>query len=157
VPQETLHLENYPDLAHLMVAFGRLRHTDNIIFAIRVEGLFNYVKTRAMCKTPEGLPLAVAAAHQPEFEFESLAGTLVGFWTREYAKTLNIPGYHLHFLSHDRQRDGHVLQCRGRQLRLQIQREGDLSIALPETEDFLKGDLRQDPSADLEKAETEHY
>jgi acetolactate decarboxylase len=80
VPQETLHLENCPDLAHLMVAFDRLRHTGNIFFAIRVDGLFDYVKTRAMCKTPEGVPLAVAAAHQPEFEFESLAGTLVGFW-----------------------------------------------------------------------------
>jgi acetolactate decarboxylase len=114
------------------------------------------VKTRAMCKTAEGVPLVVAAAHQPEFTYENLAGTLVGFWTPEYAKTVNIPGYHLHFLSHDHQRGGHLLQCRGRQLRLQIQREGVLSIAMPETEDFLKADLRQDPSADLERAETDH-
>ena len=63
---------------------------------------------------------------------------------------------HWHFLSRDHQHGGHLLQCRGRQLRLQIQREGTLSIALPETEDFLQADLRQDPSVDREKAETDH-
>ena len=156
VPQDMLQLADCPDLAHLMATFDRLRHTDNFFFAVRVDGHFDYVKTRAMCKTAEGVPLVVAAAHQPEFEYENLAGTLVGFWTPEYAKTVNIPGYHLHFLSADHQCGGHLLQCRGRQLRLQIQREGVLSIALPETEDFLKADLRQDPSADLERAETDH-
>jgi hypothetical protein len=40
-------------------------------------------------------------------------------------------------------------------LRLQIQREGEYKIALPETEDFLKADLRRDPGADLAKAEGE--
>ena len=51
---------------------------------------------------------------------------------------MNVPGYHLHFISADRNRGGHLLQCRGKNLRLQIQREGDYHIVLPETEDFLK-------------------
>jgi acetolactate decarboxylase len=154
-PHDMIQLDQCPDLASLAEAFDRLRHSDNFFFAVRVDGDFDYVKTRAMCRTAEGVPLVVAASHQPEFEFERLAGTLVGFWTPEYAKMLNIPGYHLHFLARDHQCGGHLLQCRGRQLRLQIQREGALSIALPETEDFLKANLRQDPSADLEKAETD--
>jgi alpha-acetolactate decarboxylase len=41
------------------------------------------------------------------------ARTLVGFWTPEYAKTFNVPGYHLHFLSADHQSGGHLLQCAG--------------------------------------------
>jgi hypothetical protein len=40
-------------------------------------------------------------------------------------------------------------------LRLQIQREGDYHIALPETEDFLKAALSRDPAADLAQAEGE--
>jgi acetolactate decarboxylase len=52
-----------------------------------------------MCKTEEGVPLLKAAAVQPEFEFHNIPGTLVGFWTPQYAKNLNVPGYHLHFLS----------------------------------------------------------
>jgi acetolactate decarboxylase len=106
-----------------------------------------------MCRTTEGMPLVQAAAVQPEFEFRGVSGTLVGFWTPEYAKTLNVPGYHLHFISDDRKSGGHLLECRGTNLRLQVQRESDYHIALPETEDFFKADLRRDPAADLAKAE----
>jgi len=144
-----------PDMSHLTSRFDALRNSDNIFFALRVDGQFDYVHTRAMCRTEEGVPLLQAAAVQPEFEFHDVSGTLVGFWTPEYAKTLNVPGYHLHFVSTDRKSGGHLLQCRGANLRLQIQREGDYRIALPETEDFLKADLRRDPAADLAKAEGE--
>jgi acetolactate decarboxylase len=101
------------------------------------------------------VPLVRAAAVQPEFEFRDVAGTLVGFWTPDYAKTLNVPGYHLHFLSADRKSGGHLLQCRGADLRLQMQRETVIALALPETEDFLKADLSRDPTADLTRAEGE--
>jgi acetolactate decarboxylase len=154
-PEAEITLEQCPDLSHLATAFDGLRHSDNYFFALRVDGHFDYVHTRAMCKTAEGVPLAQAAAVQPEFEFRDVSGTLVGFWSPEYAKTLNVPGYHLHFVSADRQRGGHLLQCRGSNLRLQIQREGDYRIALPETEDFFKADLSRDPSADLARAERE--
>ena len=107
-----------------------------------LDGNFDYVHTRAMRRTTEGVPLVQAAAVQPEFEFHDISGTLVGFWTPEYAKTLNVPGYLLHFISADRTRGGHLLQCRGKYLRLQIQLEGDLHIALPETQGFPKASLR---------------
>ena len=155
VPDEAVTLRQCPDLSHLTARFDGLRHSDNVFFALRVDGHFEYVHTRAMCRTEEGVPLVQAAAIQPEFEFHDVPGTLVGFWTPDYAQTLNVPGYHLHFLSADRNRGGHLLQCRGKDLRLQIQREGDYRIAMPETEDFLKADLRRDPTADLARAEGE--
>jgi acetolactate decarboxylase len=152
-PDSAIVLQKCPDLAHLVAQFDELRHTDNFFFALRVEGHFSYVRTRAMCRTEEGVPLIQAAAVQPEFEFHDIRGTLVGFWTPEYARTFNVPGYHLHFLSQDHQSGGHLLECAGSELRLQIQREGDYHVALPETEDFVKADLRRDPAADLAKAE----
>ena len=154
-PEPAVTLDQCPDLAHLTSQFDSLRHSDNIFFALKVDGKFDYVHTRAMRRTKEGVPLVQAAAVQPEFEFHDISGTLVGFWTPEYAKTFNVPGYHLHFISADRTRGGHLLQCQGTNLRLQIQREGDYHIALPETEDFLKADLRRDPSGDLKQAEGE--
>ena len=154
-PDETVPLGECPDLVHLTRRFDALRASENFIYALRADGHFDYVHTRAMCRTQEGVPLVRAAAVQPEFEYRNVSGTLVGFWSPEYAKTLNVPGYHLHFVSDDRTSGGHLLQCRGTSLRLQIQREGDYHIALPETEDFLKADLRRDPSADLAKAEGE--
>jgi acetolactate decarboxylase len=152
-PDSAIVLQKCPDFAHLVGQFDQLRHTDNFFFALRVDGHFSYVRTRAMCRTEEGVPLIQAAAVQPEFEFHDISGTLVGFWTPEYARTFNVPGYHLHFLSQDHQSGGHLLECAGSGLRLQIQREGDYHVALPETEDFVKADLRRDPAADLAKAE----
>lgn len=154
-PDPAVPLADCPDLAHLTAWFDKLRHSDNVFFALRVDGKFEYIHTRAMRRTKEGVPLVQAAAVQPEFEFRDISGTLVGFWTPEYAKTLNVPGYHLHFISTDRTRGGHLLQCRGKNLRLQIQREGDYHIALPESEDFLKANLRRDPTAALAQAEGE--
>jgi acetolactate decarboxylase len=154
-PDLTVSLDQCGDLGRLLSRFDELRNSDNLFFALRVDGHFDYVHTRAMCRTEEGVPLIEAAAVQPEFQFRDISGTLVGFWTPEYARTLNVPGYHLHFLSNDRQSGGHLLQCRGASLRLQLQGEGEYRIALPETEDFLKADLRRDPAADLAKAEGE--
>jgi acetolactate decarboxylase len=154
-PEAAVTLAQCPDLSHLTSQCDALRPSDNFFFALRVDGHFEYVHTRAMCRTDEGVPLVQAAAVQPEFELHDVSGTLVGFWTPEYAKTLNVPGYHLHFVSADRTSGGHLLQCRGTNLRLQIQREGDYRIALPETEEFFKADLRRDPGADLAQAEGE--
>ena len=152
-PDSAVVLQKCPDLAHLVGQFDQLRHSNNFFFALRVDGHFSYVRTRAMCRTQEGVPLVQAAAVQPEFEFNDISGTLVGFWTPEYARTFNVPGYHLHFLSEDHQSGGHLLECAGSELRLQIQREGDYHVALPETDDFVKADLCRDPAADLAKAE----
>jgi acetolactate decarboxylase len=154
-PDQSITLDHCPDLSYLTSQFDALRFSDNFFYALRVDGTFDYIHARAMRRTKEGVPLLQAAAVQPEFEFQNIAGTLVGFWTPEYAKSLNVPGYHLHFISADRTRGGHLLQCRGKNLRLQIQREGDYHIVLPETEDFLKANLRRDPTAALAKAEGE--
>ena len=152
---QVLTLDDCPDLSHLTSQFDTLRSSDNFFYALRVDGTFDYIHARAMRRTKEGVPLVQAAAVQPEFEFQNISGTLVGFWTPEYAKSLNVPGYHLHFISADRKHGGHLLQCQGKNLRLQIQREGDYHIVLPETEDFLKANLRRDPTAALAKAEGE--
>ena len=154
-PDESITLANCPDLSYLTSQFDTLRQSDNFFFALRVDATFDYIHARAMRRTKEGVPLVQAAAIQPEFEFNDISGSLVGFWTPEYAKSLNVPGYHLHFISGDRTRGGHLLQCRGKNLRLQIQREGDYHIVLPETQDFLKANLRRDPTAALAKAEGE--
>ena len=92
------------------------------------------------------MPLAQAAtAHQPEFELNDIAGTLVGFWSPEYAKTLNVPGYHLHFISSDRTHGGHVLQCSGAKLKMQIESSGEYRVVLPANVDFLAAGLPARP------------
>ena len=109
---QAITLDDCRDLSYLTSQFDALRTSDNFFYALRVDGAFDYIHARAMRRTKEGVPLVQAAAAQPEFEFHNASGTLVGFWTPEYAKSLNVRGYHLHFISADRKHGGHVLQCR---------------------------------------------
>ena len=63
----------------------------------------------------------------------------MGFWTPEYARTLNVPGYHLHLLSDDRKFGGHVLGLSATNLELMLAEESDFKIALPESAEFFAG------------------
>lgn len=152
-PHATSELEPCPDLGGLLAQVDRLRDSENMFYSIKIDGHFDTMHTRAVCKVEKGVRLVNAAAVQPEFKFSDIEGTLVGFWTPSYARTMSIPGYHLHFLSADRTKGGHVLGCSGSGLRLQVQRDSNVQIALPETEGFLKGDLQHDPADDLSRAE----
>ncbi len=152
-PEYSIEMAECRNLAALLARLDEMRDSNNVFYAIRIDGSFPFVHTRAMCKSQEGTPLAVAAAHQPEFRLHDVAGTLVGFWSPQYVKTLEVPGYHLHFITNDRDAGGHLLECSGRALRVGIQQVRDLRVALPENEDFLKADLTRDPSRDLDRAE----
>ncbi len=151
--EHSVDVAEAPDLEALLARLDGLRASNNVFYAIRIDGQFNFMHTRAMCKSEEGTPLAVAAAHQPEFRMREVGGTLVGFWSPPYVKTLEVPGYHLHFITDDRGAGGHLLECSGRALRVQIEQVNELRVALPENEEFLKADLTRDPAGDLDKAE----
>src|SRR5271166_132060 len=87
---------------HLLGHLDTMRNSNNLFFAVRIDGQFSYVHTRAVCKAEPGVGLVDAASAQAEFNFHTIAGTIVGFWTPEYAKSINISGWHLHFLTEDR-------------------------------------------------------
>ncbi len=155
-PEKSLEIANCPDFKFLTGQIDTLRTSSNVFYAIRVDGAFDFVHTRAMCKSEEGTPLAVAAAHQPEFRFNGIRGTMVGFWSPEYTKTIEVPGYHLHFISNDRSSGGHLLECSGNNLSVKIEQVSELQVALPENEEFLRADLTRDPAKDLDAAERVH-
>jgi len=146
-------LDAVDDLAALTSAVDAMRDSANVFFAVRVDGHFDAVHVRAACRTAPGVPLAVATEQQSEFELTAVDGTMVGFWSPPYASGVEIAGYHLHFLTDDRTAGGHVLDGRGRALRVRVQEESDVHLALPDTAAFRGADLTHDPTVDLDTAE----
>jgi len=133
-----------------------LRDSSNLFVAIRLRGVFDRIRYRVACKAEPGVDLVSATNTQAIFALEQVAGTLVGFWTPSYARTINVPGYHLHLLSDDHRHAGHVLELQSRMLSLELQRESQLQLVLPETPEFLRADLSSDPAAALARAEGNH-
>src|ERR1700733_2958122 len=144
---------NFEDLRHLC---DKHRDSVNLFYAFRIDGHFDHIHTRAMKATLNGLPLAKAAAVQPEFDFRDIRGTLVGIWAPQFASAFNVVGYHFHFLSEDRTKGGHLLECSGTNLRVRVEKLNDFHLSLPESEEFLRADLTKDPSKDLAYAEQPH-
>jgi acetolactate decarboxylase len=140
----------------LVSACDDLRESDNVFYAFRVEGRYSRVKTRVMTAVREGTGLTAAASGQEEFLFNEVEGTLVGLWSPGFAGSFSVPGYHFHFLSTDRQKGGHVLQCEGLDVSIRGCAINEMHVCLPETEEFLKADLTRDPQDDLMKAERNH-
>jgi acetolactate decarboxylase len=140
-------------LGALVAACDALRDSNNVFYAFRVSGTFEAVKSRVMKPVVEGTTLKTAASGQQEFLFEKLRGTLVGMWSPEFASSFSVPGYHFHFLSEDRQKGGHVLECRALDLTIEGCSISEMHVSLPETAQFLRADLSRDPSSDLLSAE----
>src|SRR5262245_27018304 len=152
-PERGLALDRVNGLTDLGAQLDALRRTNNLFCAVLIEGRFQRVETRAACKALPGEPLVAATANQAEFTFADKAGTMAGFWSPPYARSINITGWHLHFLSNDQTGGGHVLDCQGTGLRAEIQELGEVRIAMPETAALLQADLSHARSRGLDVAE----
>jgi acetolactate decarboxylase len=142
-----------PDLDALVAACDGLRDSNNVFYAFRARGKFRTVKTRVMRPALEGTTLKMAASAQQEFCFEQLRGTMIGLWSPNFAASFSVPGYHFHFLSEDRQKGGHVLECRASDVDIEGCSINEMHVSLPETKEFLQADLTRDPVKDLLDAE----
>ena len=152
-PETTVRLEKITSFEDLVEQIESRRTSNNVFFAVQCKGNFEWVKVRSVCKTPSGIKFDEVAAAARMFEFQNIAGTVVGFWTPAYASAINVPGYHLHFISDDTKAGGHLLNLGAKQIELQLNLEADFRVAIPETAAFLKADLTKDPTEALAKAE----
>lgn len=129
------------------------RESDNLFYAFRVDGFFAKVRARAVSGVAVGTRLVDAARKQRECEFRNIEGTLIGFWSPHYSSAFNVPGYHFHFISKDRSKGGHVLDCSAAKLNVGVQILTEYDVRLPDGGTFLIADLSRDPSSDLAKTE----
>lgn len=85
----------------------------NIPCAIRIDGTFEYVKSRSVHSQSKPYPpLDDVIKNQVVFEFTNVAGTAAGFRFPAFMDGVQAPGYHLHFLTQNREGGGHLLECR---------------------------------------------
>jgi acetolactate decarboxylase len=100
--------------------------------AIRLDGSFASIRARSVPRqTPPYRPLGEVVRDQHVFELADVEGTVVGFRFPEYSEGVEVSGYHLHFISADRTRGGHVLECLPRRVRGRIDVSAGLHLELP--------------------------
>jgi acetolactate decarboxylase len=122
----------------LQAGLDDLRKGDNYFYAFRIHGAFNYLKIRSVPRQPRPFPtLEVALQSQVIWETHNVKGTMVGFWCHDWIGSINVPGYHLHFVSDDRRTAGHVLDVNVDLAKAQADITRRLRLLLPGTGAFM--------------------
>ncbi|HET7509353.1 MAG TPA: acetolactate decarboxylase, partial [Solirubrobacterales bacterium] len=122
------------ELTHdpLLEQLDSLLPTGTSSCAVRLDGRFDLVRARSVPRQqPPYRPLTEVVADQHVFELADVEGTMLGFRFPAYIEGIEVAGYHLHFISADRSRGGHVLDSRSRGLRARIDPSNDLHVELP--------------------------
>src|SRR4029077_924038 len=65
--------------------------SDNLFYALRLDGVFETIHARAVHSVPQNTRLVDAAKTQSEFHFENIEGTLVGVSCAHYSMSLSFP------------------------------------------------------------------
>ena len=149
--QELADLPNYKALT---LSLDKLLPTRNIFYAIKINGNFEYIKTRSVPSQKKPYPkLIEVAKKQSIFEFDNIDGTIVGFYAPGFIKGVNVPGYHLHFISRDKKGGGHLLDCRIKNVTVELDDTHTFIVELPESDSFHGLDLTREQNKELEKIE----
>ena len=127
----------------------------NVICVFRSRGTFRQMKTRSVpVQTKPYVPLVEATRQQSVFELGACRGTVVGFRMPDFVKGVNVPGFHAHFLTDNRQAGGHVLDFTLDEGTLELAVCSRIDLRLPTDPGALKGiDFSRDRTKDLDKAE----
>jgi acetolactate decarboxylase len=130
------------DFPRLQEYIGGRLPTANIFYAVVVVGTFDEVRVRSVPRQEKPYPpLTEVVKNQPVFTHRSIRGTLVGFVCPAFVKGINVPGWHLHFISDDRKVGGHVLAFSAQDITVMIDETPGLSLYLPTDAAFFGANL----------------
>jgi acetolactate decarboxylase len=122
--------------------------------AVRMDGRFELVRARSVPRQePPYRPLTEVVQEQHVFELGRVDGTMLGFRFPDYAEGIEVSGWHLHFISEDRTRGGHVLKSRTAAVHCSLDPSTELHVELPPGVDLADPDLAGASHAAIDRVE----
>nr|MCR4922966.1 acetolactate decarboxylase [Lachnospiraceae bacterium] len=127
----------------------------NRFYVVRIDGTFPEMNVRSeYAQEKPYKPLAkVLETDQTFFDYEDIEGTVVAIYCPAYMSNMNASGWHMHFISKDRSKGGHVLGLKLKDAEALYDVTDKFELELPNSEMFSDFDLTIDQSEDIEKVE----
>ena len=142
------------DFNALKALLDRQLPTRNLFTVIRLDGEFEYMKTRSVPRQHKPYPrLLEVSMKQAEFEHTASKGTLIGVFCPYFAAGANMPGWHFHYLNDKRDAGGHVLDLRLTRGILALDITPRFSLNLPESGPYAEIKLDKTDKAETERIE----
>jgi acetolactate decarboxylase len=144
-PEQTIRIDRPVSKHEFEQIVDRMVGNDNLFAAVRVTGTFEDMETRTVFRQFDPYPpMLDVVKRQPTQKLAVAHGVLMGFRTPEYMQGINVAGYHLHFLTSDKQRGGHVTNYRVLHASVEVATMSDIEIALPRSKAFAQANLNPD-------------
>ena len=157
-PDETRNLKEIRSYEELCEALDEIvaERGKNRFYMVRIDGNFNEINVRSVNAQDEPYePLVDVLEHdQTFFDYENIEGSMIGLYCPPYMADLNAVGWHLHFISKDKTKGGHVLGINFDNAVLTWDDTDGFQTKLPQNEMFASFDLTIDQTEDIKKVET---
>ncbi|MBQ3457794.1 MAG: acetolactate decarboxylase [Synergistaceae bacterium] len=130
----------------------------NQFYMAKVKGQMPAITVRSELKQNEPYkPLNEALkTDQREFSYEGIDGTVVALYCPDYMDGLNTPGWHLHFVSSDGKKGGHVLTLSVKDCKVELDIISEFAMVIPNRESFNKKELATDMKKAIEEVEVKN-
>ena len=131
------------------------KNQENQFFMVKLTGVATTIKVRSEIAQEEPYrPLNEALQEdQREFNYENIEGTIVGLYCPNYMAGLNSQGWHFHFISKDKDKGGHMLDCNFEQLSGSLDSIQSFRMIIPNRTSFNEKDLSTDMQNEIEDVE----
>lgn len=109
-PNNHFEIRNITDSEAVLNEVQCKAGSNSVFIAIKITGEFEFMHVRMMPKQEKPYTkLIESAKRQPEFQYEHVRGSIVGFYTPQLFHGIAASGFHLHFIDEARTLGGHVL------------------------------------------------
>ena len=127
----------------------------NSMHIARIDGVFSRVCARSeSAYRSHHVDLKdILAKTQRDFIFEDVSGTLVCLYYPDYMDGINAPGWHIHFLSADHTKGGHVFDLEIARGVVKVNKINHVEIQLPSEPAFDTYSLKEASGEDIKQVE----
>lgn len=142
IKQENVNAGSSEELKNLMTNIAA-KNGRNQFYMAKITGLMTSILVRSELPQKEPYkPLdAALKTDQREFTYENINGTVVALYCPDYMDGLNTPGWHLHFISQDGKKGGHVLNLAVKDCLLELDVISEFAMIVPNRQSFNEKNL----------------
>ena len=151
-------LENVPNIAALKELLTLKIEEDfglNSMHVVRIDATFSKVCARSESgyRTQHVGLKDLLSKTQKDFEFDQVEGTLVCVYYPDYMDGINAAGWHLHFLSADHTKGGHVFDVELLKGKAQVVKISHIEIQVPTEPAFDTYALKEASASEIKEVE----
>ncbi len=145
-PYEVIIIDKPMSYQELQQYISQQLPTQNIFYAIKLNGNFESIKARTLTKLDQPYPstaYSTITQNEPTFDFNNVDVVMAMTYSPIQMKELVYPGYHAHFITVDGKSGGHVIDARITRGRAEVEFLPNLTVNLPQNSKYYQANFSE--------------